>query len=44
VEVAQQPAGAAPLGQPRGIGFGIFLFIITFTFYGIYWAFKTQER
>jgi len=44
VEVAQQPAGAAPLGQPRGIGFGIFLFIITFTFYGIYWAFKTQEE
>jgi hypothetical protein len=44
VEVAQQPAGTAPLGQPRGIGFGIFLYLITFGIYGIYWAYKTQEE
>lgn len=33
-----------PLGQPRGIGFGILLFIVTFGLYGWYWAFKTQEE
>jgi hypothetical protein len=33
-----------PLGHPRGIGFGILLFIVTFGFYGWYWAFKTQEE
>lgn len=33
-----------PLGKPRGIGFGIFLFIITFGFYGWYWVFKTQAE
>jgi hypothetical protein len=32
------------LGHPRGIGFGIFLFIVTFGFYGWYWVFKTQEE
>src|SRR2546421_106441 len=32
------------LGRPRGIGFGILLFIVTFGFYGWYWAFKTQEE
>ena len=32
------------LGQKRGIGFGILLFIITFGLYGWYWAFKTQEE
>ena len=32
------------MGRPRGIGFGIFLFIITFSFYGWYWAYKTQEE
>lgn len=30
-----------PLGQPRGIGFGILMFIITFGFYGLYWSFVT---
>ena len=39
------PSGnTGPLGQPRGIGFGILLFIITFSFYGWYWAYKTQEE
>jgi Domain of unknown function (DUF4234) len=33
-----------PLGQPRGIGFGIILFIITLSFYGWYWVFKTAEE
>jgi hypothetical protein len=33
-----------PLGQPRGIGFGILMFIITLGFYGWYWAFKTHEE
>jgi hypothetical protein len=33
-----------PLGQPRGIGFGILLFIITLGFYGWYWIFKTMEE
>lgn len=32
------------MGQPRGIGFGILLFIITFSIYGLYWVYKTQEE
>ena len=39
------PTGTGgPLGQPRGIGFGILLFIITFGIYGWYWAFVTEEE
>jgi hypothetical protein len=33
-----------PLGHPRGIGFGILMFIITLNFYGWYWAFKTHDE
>ena len=33
-----------PLGQPRGIGFGILLFIVTLGIYGLYWVYKTQEE
>ncbi len=33
-----------PLGRPRGIGFGILLFIITLGFYAWYWVFKTMEE
>jgi hypothetical protein len=33
-----------PLGHPRGIGFGILMFIITLGFYAWYWAFKTHEE
>jgi hypothetical protein len=33
-----------PLGQRRGIGFGIFLFIITLGIYGLYWVYKTSEE
>ena len=32
------------LGQPRGVGFGILLFIVTLGFYGWYWSFKTHEE
>ena len=31
-------------GQPRSVGVCILLFIITFGFYGWYWAYKTQEE
>ena len=45
IEAAQQPVEtSAPLGRPRGIGFGIFLFIITLSIYGWYWAYHTQEE
>ncbi|HWH55356.1 MAG TPA: DUF4234 domain-containing protein [Gaiellaceae bacterium] len=33
-----------PAGQPRGIGFGILLFIVTLGFYGWYWVYKTEEE
>ena len=33
-----------PPGQPRGVGFGIFLFIITLGLYGLYWVYKSQEE
>ena len=32
------------LGKPRGIGFGILLFVVTLGIYGWYWAFKTHEE
>ena len=32
------------VGQPRGIGFGILLFIVTLGFYGWYWVYKTEEE
>jgi len=37
-------SNTGPLGQPRGIGFGILLFIVTLTIYGYYWVFKTQDE
>jgi Domain of unknown function (DUF4234) len=37
-------APTGPLGQRRGIGFGILLFIVTLGFYGWYWSFQTQEE
>jgi Na+/proline symporter len=33
-----------PLGRPRGIGFGILIFIITFGLYSLYWVYQTQEE
>jgi hypothetical protein len=38
----QRPSG--PLGQPRGIGFGILMTIITFFVYTYYWSYKTFEE
>jgi Na+/proline symporter len=42
--MSTQPGNTGPLGQQRGIGFGILLFIVTFGFYSLYWVFKTQEE
>jgi len=39
---AARPTG--PLGQPRGIGFGILIFIVTFGIYGYYWTYMTFEE
>ena len=33
-----------PIGHPRGVGFGILMFIVTLGFYSWYWVFKTQEE
>ena len=33
-----------PLGNPRGIAFGILMFIVTLGFYSWYWTFKTHEE
>ena len=38
----QRPIG--PLGQPRGIGFGILMTIITLGIYTYYWSYKTFEE
>jgi Domain of unknown function (DUF4234) len=40
----QTSANTGPLGQPRGIGFGILMVIITLGFYSWYWVYKTQEE
>lgn len=37
-------ASAGPVGRPRGVGFGILLYIVTLGLYGWYWAFKTQDE
>jgi hypothetical protein len=42
--MSTQAAPRGPLGQPRGIGFAILLFIITLGIYGLYWVYKTQEE
>jgi uncharacterized protein DUF4234 len=33
-----------PLGQPRGVGFGILMTIVTLGIYGYYWSYKTFEE
>ncbi len=38
------PGNTGPLGRPRGVGFGILMYVITFGIYGLYWVFKTQEE
>ena len=40
----QMTRNVGPLGRPRGIGFGILLYIVTFGIYGIYWIYKTCEE
>jgi hypothetical protein len=40
----QLSRNTGPLGQMRGIGFGILMYIITLTFYSWYWVYKTQEE
>jgi Domain of unknown function (DUF4234) len=42
--MSTQASASGPLGQPRGIGFGILLFIITLGIYSLYWVYKTQEE
>jgi hypothetical protein len=38
------PSTTGPLGQRRGIGFGILMAIITIGIYTFYWVFKTEEE
>jgi Domain of unknown function (DUF4234) len=38
------PGNTGPLGQPRGIGFGILLFIVTIGIYSLYWVYKTHDE
>jgi len=42
--VTTASGNTGPLGQPRGIGFGILLYIVTLGFYGWYWVYKTEEE
>jgi hypothetical protein len=42
--MSTQSSNTGPLGQRRGIGFGILLFIITLGLYSLYWAYKTHEE
>jgi hypothetical protein len=42
--VAAPSGQTGPLGQPRGIGFGILLYIVTIGFYGWWWIYKTMEE
>lgn len=35
---------SGPPGRPRGIVFGIVVFVLTFGIYGLWWAFKTQDE
>ena len=39
---ANPPRG--PLGQPRGVGFGILIFIVTLGIYGYYWSYVTFDE
>ena len=43
--VVTAPTGnTGPLGRPRGIGFGILLYIVTIGFYSWYWMYQTMEE
>ena len=38
------PGSTGLLGRPRGVGFGILIFIVTLGFYSWYWVYKTEEE
>ena len=45
----QPPAGSptgyrGQPGEPRAVGLGILLFVVTFGIYGLYWAYMTAEE
>ena len=42
--VTTSSGNTGPLGHPRGVGFGILMFIVTIGFYGWYWIYKTMEE
>jgi Domain of unknown function (DUF4234) len=42
--VTTSSGNTGPLGQPRGIGFGILMYIVTLRFYSWYWVYKTEEE
>ena len=42
--MTSQSGNTGPLGRPRGIGFGILIFIVTIGFYGWYWVYQTEEE
>jgi Na+/proline symporter len=42
--VTTSSANTGPLGRPRGIGFGILMYIVTLHFYSWYWVYKTEEE
>ena len=41
---AATTGGRGPIGETRSIGLSILWFILTFSLYGIYWVYKTQEE
>lgn len=42
--VTASTGNTGPLGHPRGIGFGILLYIVTFGLYSLYWMYQTMEE
>jgi len=42
--MSTQASTSGPPGRPRGIGFAILVFIVTFGIYSLYWVFKTQDE
>jgi Domain of unknown function (DUF4234) len=42
--VTTSSGDTGPLGQPRGVGFGILMYIVTLSFYSWYWVYKTEEE
>jgi Domain of unknown function (DUF4234) len=35
---------SGPLGRPRGVGFGILMYIVTLHFYSWYWVYQSEEE